>query len=215
VGCPLWSASRRLSRQRLPAARSLAAAQQRGQCSPIVASPAAPFLGAVLPSWSKSLHRASFLGIVCYACMRQLRPEDSANIRQLSAHFTSSAPSTPQNARCPPSHMHTSPRAPAIPHSAPVPRTKASGTVPSHQEHFRAHQTQTWVAQSVRDSAEQLPSLTTTPKAGSCPCPCGYTGTKSSEPVLGWHFELDTSTRCLGFTSDNILYNSPSLNAHL
>lgn len=42
-----------------------------------------------------------------------------------------------------------------------------------------------------RDSAEQLPSLTT-PKAGSCPRRCGYTRRKSSE-VRGWHSEFDTS----------------------
>ena len=131
--------------------------------------------------------------------------------RFLHIHLIRTRP-PPDTTECPlPSHMHTSPRPPAIPPQRAYSKN-LNGSVPSHQEHFGAHQTQTWVAQSVRDSAEQLPSLST-PKAGSCPCKLWLHRNKDPE-VLGWYSELDTIHQCLGFTS-NLLYTSPSLNTHL
>jgi hypothetical protein len=194
VGGPLWSASRRL-----PSAPSC----RPEPCPLHSGGGSAPrhrgFPRSTFPRYriAQSVQGFSprFPSGLSVLCMHAaIAAKNSANIRQLFLHIHLIR--ALHTTECPlPSHMqHTSPRTPAIPRSAPVPRTKASGTVPSHQEHFGAHQTQTWAAQSVRDSAEQLPSLTTTPKAGSCPCQCGYTGgTKSSESVLGWYSELDTS----------------------
>lgn len=100
-----------------PSCRPQPCCTAEGQC-PLRGSPrnTSP---TVLPSQSKGLHRASFLGLVWYARMRYCGQGDSANTaasswehsrRGRAAHLT-------HTTKYPPPHMHNLP--PAIPHSAP------------------------------------------------------------------------------------------------
>lgn len=164
----------------------------------------------VLPSQSKGLHRASFPGLVWYARMRYGQGDSATNAAASSwdapsiafGTFTSFAAwacrtppspheSTRQNA--PLLTCTTCPRHPA--QRACLKNLNGSFRSPPSKSPLATCRNRTltrlgWPNQT-RDSAEQLPSLTT-PKAGSCPRRCGYTRRKSSE-VRGWHSEFDTS----------------------